>query len=56
MVDVEGARAVNGVRTPIHPATRARLYRALVEGFARAFALADTRPDLLRGEPAGHVT
>ncbi|MFD9445592.1 hypothetical protein ACFWBR_42670 [Streptomyces sp. NPDC060006] len=38
---------------------RARLYgidRALVEGLARAFALADARPDLLRGEGAGPVT
>lgn len=38
---------------------RARLYRidrALVEGLTRAFAIADVRPDLLRGEPAGRVT
>ncbi|MEU8852702.1 hypothetical protein AB0C70_42270 [Streptomyces sp. NPDC048564] len=38
---------------------RARLYRidrALVAGLARAFALADARPDLLRGEPAARVT
>ncbi|MGW3654004.1 hypothetical protein [Streptomyces sp. NPDC000878] len=35
---------------------RARRYRiddVLVPGLQRAFALADTRPDLLRGEPAG---
>ncbi|WP_405933607.1 hypothetical protein [Streptomyces sp. NBC_00827] len=38
---------------------RARLYRIdrpLVEGLTRAFALADARPDLLRGEGAGRVT
>ncbi|MGW1752371.1 hypothetical protein ACWCRD_43610 [Streptomyces sp. NPDC002092] len=38
---------------------RARHYRiddALVAGLARAFALADARPDLLRGEPAAPVT
>ena len=37
---------------------RARLYHiapALVEGLQRAFAIADTRPDLLRGEPAPRV-
>ncbi|MGW9400628.1 hypothetical protein [Streptomyces sp. NPDC055642] len=35
---------------------RARRYRiddVLMAGLTRAFALADTRPDLLRGEPAG---
>ncbi|MBL1120745.1 hypothetical protein JK364_52085 [Streptomyces sp. 110] len=35
---------------------RARRYRvddALVAALQRAFALADARPDLLRGEPAG---
>ncbi|MEV6594996.1 hypothetical protein [Streptomyces acidicola] len=35
---------------------RARRYRiddGLVAGLGRAFALADARPDLLRGEPAG---
>ncbi len=38
---------------------RARLYhidRPLVEGLTRAFAIADTRPDLLRGEPTARVT
>ncbi|MFE5375138.1 ferredoxin [Streptomyces mirabilis] len=38
---------------------RARRYRiddALVAGLRRAFALADARPDLLRGEPAGPAT
>ncbi|MGW7605616.1 hypothetical protein [Streptomyces antimycoticus] len=38
---------------------RARLYqidRALVEGLRRAFAIADARPDLLRGEPTAPVT
>ncbi|WP_445521377.1 hypothetical protein [Streptomyces sp. NEAU-174] len=38
---------------------RARLYhidRPLVEGLRRAFAIADTSPDLLRGEPATRVT
>ncbi|AEM88569.1 hypothetical protein [Streptomyces violaceusniger] len=38
---------------------RARLYqidRVLVEGLRRAFAIADARPDLLRGEPTAHVT
>ncbi|MFJ5035082.1 hypothetical protein ACIQB5_45245 [Streptomyces sp. NPDC088560] len=35
---------------------RARRYRiddTLVAGLSRAFAMADSRPDLLRGEPAG---
>ncbi|MCO8308793.1 hypothetical protein [Streptomyces sp. RKCA744] len=38
---------------------RARLYhidRPLVDGLRRAFAIADARPDLLRGEPATRVT
>ncbi|MEU8727577.1 hypothetical protein [Streptomyces antimycoticus] len=38
---------------------RARLYHidpALVEGLRRAFAIADARPDLLRGEPTVRVT
>ncbi|WP_443250844.1 hypothetical protein [Streptomyces sp. 6N106] len=38
---------------------RARLYhidRALVEGLRRAFAIADARPDLLRGEPTAPAT
>ncbi|WP_406429991.1 hypothetical protein OHB00_50015 [Streptomyces sp. NBC_00631] len=38
---------------------RARHYRiddVLVAGLQRAFALADTRPDLLRGEPSGPTT
>jgi hypothetical protein len=38
---------------------RARRYRiddTLLEGLRRAFALADARPDLLRGEPIGPVT
>ncbi|GHE15214.1 hypothetical protein [Streptomyces alanosinicus] len=38
---------------------RARLYcidRILVDGLARAFAMAETRPDLLRSEPAERVT
>ncbi len=38
---------------------RARVYqidRALVEGLRRAFAIADARPDLLRGEPTAPVT
>ncbi|MGP3945179.1 MULTISPECIES: hypothetical protein [Streptomyces] len=38
---------------------RARLYQidqVLIEGLRRAFAIAHARPDLLRGEPAAHVT
>ncbi|MFD0007126.1 hypothetical protein ACFVJ4_32505 [Streptomyces sp. NPDC127178] len=38
---------------------RARLYRiddALISGFARALAMADLRPDLLRGQPSGPAT
>ncbi|AEM88596.1 hypothetical protein Strvi_9324 (plasmid) [Streptomyces violaceusniger Tu 4113] len=38
---------------------RARLYhidRPLIEGLRRAFAIADARPDLLRGEPTAPVT
>jgi hypothetical protein len=38
---------------------RARLHRidrTLVDGLIRAFALADARPDLLRGEGATRVT
>ncbi|WP_259334232.1 hypothetical protein [Streptomyces umbrinus] len=38
---------------------RARFYRidhGIAEGLKRAFALADARPDLLPGEPAGPIT
>ena len=38
---------------------RARLYHidpTLVEGLRRVFAIADARPDLLRGEPVAHLT
>ncbi|MGQ5668588.1 hypothetical protein [Streptomyces sp. ECR2.10] len=60
--------SVRAVQRHVGPATagrllqldeRARLYRIdrpLVEGLTRAFALADARPDLLRGEQASRVT
>ncbi|MDT0468517.1 hypothetical protein [Streptomyces gibsoniae] len=46
-------------RPPLQRDERARLYRidnTLFAGLVRAFAMADARPDLLRGEPPGPAT
>lgn len=53
---VQGRVGPDGVGPLLQRDERARRYRiddVLVPGLQRAFALADARPDLLRGQPAG---